>query len=327
MLSKEQPIQIDQPQSELNSKADEIINNPEEPLQRFVSKPPSEIQQMGVSGINLHRNIANRLNGNPPDSKYLFSLGRAPERVSEPNEEKEGLLAAAMIYEFKNIKDMTPDGGYNPKVLFRTALRFAKEQKGLLGVTMQKHINTIPLGEIFNRFKNQLDLPEDLPRLSEIAMERLHTEEEAANEVLDTTTTFLFSLHTNTRTKLPEKKKFLKVVKKKGLYMKEFNLEVLDYAFIRLRYRNSKIFDSVLTEIHEKLSQNNIDDKDKIPLDEDEFKHKFRDKNSFNIKLLENERDEIIFLDRIVNSLPILNQAYNEYVQKKELQTQQIQSD
>ncbi len=273
---------------------------------------------MGSRAENLQRNITNRINGNNPDEKYLLSMRRMLERMNEQKtDQKEEVITAAMVYELNHLKDMHPVGNYTPKILVRAALHFTKEQKGLIGITIQKYINGLELAEIYNIFRGQKDLTEDLPRLSEIAMARLATDEETAKEILDMTTTDLFRPRPNTIDKRPEADSFFRYNKEKTcLHIERFNMEVLNYAFTTLRQSDPLVFDEVIKKIDAKLSQNDLPNDEHIPLDEQEFNKKFYSKNSFTKADLQKKRSEMLFLHEIIKSSPILKQAYEDYTNK-----------
>lgn len=299
--------QIDHQQTKLQSRADEIIKDPKPILEKFVAMRLYNYGQITEWG-RLQGTVKKLLDGKP-DSDCPTSLRRTADKISEStNNQKEEILAAAMICELNNWKSMNLARDYNPRILLRAAL-VAKEQKGLFGITMRKYVDTIKLSQIYNVFRDQTGLSIDLPALSKIAIERSTSEPEVAKEILEATTTSLFRPSTYLISRLNADTFF----RNDGSYMMSFTPEVLNYAFTRLNGLDHEVFEQVVGKIYSKLSQEDI------PLNKQEFYVKFRSKNSHSMKVLEKTHDEMVFLDTLTKSSPLLAQAYREYAGKKDL--------
>ena len=305
-------------EAELLVEAEELIKNPEATMRSFVNSKLSDLQLVEgwEGGLQIH--LKNRLAGKP-DNRYLFALSQF---ARGDNKEKVKIVTAAYLYELEHRNEMPKIPYYNPKVLFRFALNFAKTRDDLLGIAMKKYLDSISLEEIYENFRGADNVtPDDLPRLAEEALKRLPREEESSKKILNDAKTDLFRTASNVKVKLLRAESFFMSIGS-NYYRYKFNFtrftpEVLNYLLTNVKEENPAIFNEVIKRIDEELLR--ISQKD-IPLDEKEFEKKLEATPYNERDYLRENYQKLVAFRRIIQSVPVLRMAYNEIIRKRQLE-------
>lgn len=304
--------------AETQIEAEKLMENPEDTLQKFINTPLSQAQIPEDWEARLRFNIKNRLVGKP-DKRYLFGLRQSARAMSE---EKEKILTAAFLYELQHRAEIQAVPNYNQTVLFRMVLNLIKEESGLLAEAVQKHVETVPLGEIYGNFRGAKNItPDDLPTLSELAMSRLAKPEDAdaAKQVLADTTTDLFRPVVNTKAKKLNVLGFfdpLPLSGKVGKFSAErYSSPVLNYVLGEVKQSDPAFFDKLVEEIDYRVLYGSD-----IPFDEAELDKKFERTDYHGRERLRRERHMMTILIKMVESVPVLGAAYDELHVAKRLE-------
>lgn len=298
-------------EAELQLEAEKLIQNPEATMRGFVDSKLSDLQQVEGWEGRLQMNLKNRLSGEP-DKRYLFGLSQS---ARGENEERVKMVTAAYLYELEHRNEIPKVPNYNPTVLFRFALDFAKTRDDLLGVAMKKYLDSVSLDEIYKNFKGVKNItPYDLPRLAEEALERLSREEESSKKVLSDAKTDLFRPAVNVKVKRLQADSFFMSVGNYNLNAERFTPEVLNYLLTDVKAENPAIFSEVVKRIDDELSR--ISKKD-IPLDEKELAKKLEETPYSERDYLRRDYQKLVSFRGMVQSVPALSEAYNEIIEKR----------
>lgn len=301
-------------EAELQLEAEKLIQNPETIIRGFVESRLSDLQQ--VEGwearlqVNLKKHLAGKLN-----KRYLLNLRQA---ASSMNEEKERVVTAAFLYELDHRNEMQAIPNYNPTVLFRLTLNFAKDREDLLGVAMKKYLASVSLEEIYKNFKGVKGItPYDLPLLAEVALERLSREEESSKQVLEDAKIDLFRPAVNVKDKKLRADSFFMRVGSYDFNAERFTPEVLNYLLTDVKKENPTLFQEVVKKIDgelERISRKNI------PLDEKEFAQKLEGVPYSERVYLKRDYHAITAFHRMIQLVPVLNEAYSEIIKRRQLE-------
>lgn len=301
-------------EAELQIEAEKIIQNPEATIHGFVDSKLSDLQQIEGWEGRLQMNIKNRLAGNP-DKRYIIGLSQSTRGMSE---EKEKIVTAAYLYELEHRDEMPKIPNYNPTVLFRLTLDFAKTRDDLLGVAMKKYLDSVPLEEIYKNFRGVKNItPQDLPRLAEVALERISREQESSKKVLGDAETDLFRPAVNVKKKALQAESFFMPVGNYNLNADRFAPEVLNYLLTNTKEENPDIFGEVVKRIDvelERIAHKNI------PLDEKEFAKKLEEVPYSERDYLRRDYQKLIAFREMTQAVPVLSTAYNEIIEKRRME-------
>jgi|GEM_PF-5735020 len=303
----------DYKEAELQLEAEKLIQSPESTVRGFIDSKLSDLQHVEGWEGRLQMNLKNRLAGNP-DKRYLLGLRQAASGMSE---EKEKIVTAAYLYELEHRNEMEAIPNYNPTVLFRLTLDFAKTREDLLGVAMKKYLNSVPLEEIYKNFKGVKGItPEDLPRLAEMALERLSVEEESSKNVLEDAKTDLFRPAVNAKNKKLQADSFFTSVGNYAFNAERFTPEALSYLLTNVKEENPTLFQEVVQKIDtelERISRKNI------PADEKEFARKLEEVAYSERDYLRRDWHAMKVFNEMIQSVPALGEAHNEIITKRQL--------
>jgi len=302
-------------EAELQVGAEDLIKNPEATIHDFINSKLSDLQLVEGWEGRLQIHLKNRLAGKP-DKRYLFALSQF---AHGDDKEEIKIVTAAYLYELEHRNEIPKIPYYNPTVLFRLALNFAKTRDDLLGIAMKKYLDSISLEEIYKNFKGAENItPDDLPRLAEEALKRLSREEEASKKVLNDAKIDLFRPAVNAKAKRLRAESFFMPVGNYKFNFDRFTPEVLNYLITNVKEENPSIFNEVINRIDEELSR--ISQKN-IPLDEKEFEKKLEATPSYNERdYLRKDYQKLVAFRRIIQSVPVLSMAYNEIIRKRQLE-------
>jgi hypothetical protein len=301
-------------EAELLVEAEELIKNPEATMRGFVNSKLSDLQSVEGWEGRLQIHLKNRLAGKP-DKRYLFALSQF---ARGDNKEEVKIVTAAYLYELEHRNEMPKIPYYNPTVLFRFALNFAKTRDDLLGAAMKKYLDSISLEEIYKNFKGAENItPDDLPRLAEEALKRLSREEESSKKVLNDAKIDLFRPAVNVKAKRLRAESFFMPVGNYNFNFDRFTPEVLNYLLTNVKEENPAIFNEVINRIDEELSR--ISQRN-IPLDEKEFEKRLEATPYNERNYLREDYQKLVAFRRIIQSVPVLRMAYNEIIRKRQLE-------
>ncbi len=299
---------------ELQLEAEQLIQNPEATMRGFVDLKLNDLQQVEGWEGRLQINLKNRLSGNP-DKRYLLGLRQAASGMSD---EKEKIVTAAYLYELEHRTEMVPIPNYNPTVLFRLTLDFARTREDLLGVATKKYLDLIPLEDIYKNFKGVKNItPDDLPRLAEVALERRSREEESSRKVLEDAKTDLFRPAVNSKNRTLQADSFFTSVGNYALNAGRYTPEVLNHLLTSAKEENPDLVQEVIKTIDEKLER--IYRKN-IPLDNNEFERKLDEIPYSERYYLKRDRHEMLTLQKIVSSVPVLGDTYNQIIENRRIE-------
>ncbi|MFH1405176.1 MAG: hypothetical protein ABIH21_03715 [Patescibacteria group bacterium] len=302
-------------EAKLQFEADDLIQNSEAILKNFIESELTDLPKSEAWKARLQMNIRNRLADNP-DKRYIFGLSQSAKGVEE---ERTRLVTAAYLYEFEHRNEMPHIPNYNPTVLFRFALDFAKTREDVLGITMKKYLDTVPLAKIYEHFKGAKNsTPQDLPRLAEVALERCLQKDESAQEVLDDARTDLFRPAVNEKEKKLRAESFFMRVGNYDINAERFTPEVLHFLLTSIKKEDPAIFNEVVKRIDSDLERFA---QEGIPFDEKEFAQKQAEVqwgDWSKRQYLEKSHHRLVTFHNMTKSVPVIKDAYDEILQKRE---------
>lgn len=312
----------DYPEADLQFDIEQLMQDPEAVLQKFANTLFTV--KSGDWRVAAQFAIKTRLNkeGNPSKG-YLNGLRKL---AGGAEKEREIIITAAYLYELRYCKENQAGKAQTP-TLFRAVLEYAKEREGLLGQAMRQYLKTVSLQEIYANFKdfNRLN-PEDMPMLADLALSRLETEKESANEIINDAMHDLFKPLKGKKVLraevfIDEKTNWGARGYHTSINAERYSIGALNALLAKAQKENPEIIEELVNIVDEKLYSS------LIPLDEKEF-HKYVDaqlKTGRNLYYVKEEHEKMVAMNRVFQRSSILSAALLARKEKRDLEAEQLE--